>query len=69
MSTTRQPRLTGPFRTAAAEDLADLYLQGATIRSLAARTGRSYGGTRALLLEAGVTLRTRGGGIRKTGGR
>jgi Helix-turn-helix domain len=66
MSTTRKPRLIGPFRTAAAEDLAELYMAGATIRSLAERTGRSYGGTRALLLEAGITLRTRGGGQRKT---
>ncbi|WP_311775576.1 helix-turn-helix domain-containing protein [Streptomyces eurocidicus] len=34
---------------------------GAKIREIAAATGRSYGGTRLLLLLAGVQLRQRGG--------
>ncbi|MBP5870899.1 helix-turn-helix domain-containing protein [Streptomyces scabiei] len=58
-------QLTGDVRTAACDKAAELYGQGATIRSVAEQLGRSYGGTRVLLLEAGVTLRGRGGGIRK----
>lgn len=37
--------------------LAQNYERGATIRSLATRTGYSFGTTRSFLLEAGVTLR------------
>lgn len=48
-------------RTSVAAELAALYEQGATIRSLAERTGRSYGGVHDLLRHAGVTFRTRGG--------
>jgi hypothetical protein len=59
--------LTGDARTTARQQAADLYGQGATIRSVARQLGRSYGGTRALLLEAGVTLRGRGGAVRKAG--
>lgn len=57
--------LKGDARQDACTRAAELYAQGCTIRSIAAQLGRSYGGTRALLLEAKVTLRTRGGGIRK----
>lgn len=57
--------LTGNARQTTAQKAADLYAQGCTIRSVARQIGRSYGGTRALLLEAGVTLRARGGSIRK----
>ncbi|MFC5144249.1 helix-turn-helix domain-containing protein [Streptomyces aureoversilis] len=53
--------LTGAARIAEAERLAPLYRDGAKIREIAAVTGRSYGGTRALLLLAGVKLRQRGG--------
>lgn len=60
-------QLTGDARTTARDKAAQLYGQGCTIRSVAQQLGRSYGGTRALLLEAGVTLRGRGGGIRKAG--
>lgn len=60
-------QLTGNARQTARQQAADLYGQGCTIRSVARQIGRSYGGTRALLLEAGVTLRARGGGIRKAG--
>ncbi|MFJ6073654.1 helix-turn-helix domain-containing protein [Streptomyces sp. NPDC093065] len=59
-------QLRGTARTTTAQQAADLYVQGCTIRSVAIQIGRSYGATRALLLEAGVQLRTRGGGIRKT---
>ncbi|HSE05932.1 MAG TPA: helix-turn-helix domain-containing protein [Methylomirabilota bacterium] len=60
-------QLTGDARTTAQRQAAQLYGQGATIRSVARQLGRSYGGTRVLLLEADVTLRGRGGGIRKAG--
>lgn len=59
--------LKGDARTTAQQQAAELYGQGATIRSISHTLGRSYGGTRALLLEAGVQLRARGGGIRKAG--
>ncbi|WP_413471666.1 helix-turn-helix domain-containing protein [Streptomyces sp. MB09-02B] len=57
--------LTGNARETARQRAADLYTQGCTIRSVADQIGRSYGGTRVLLLEAGVTLRGRGGRLRK----
>ncbi|UJV42035.1 helix-turn-helix domain-containing protein [Streptomyces sp. AMCC400023] len=58
-------QLVGQARETARQQAADLYGQGATIRSISRALGRSYGGTRVLLLEAGVTLRARGGGLRK----
>lgn len=60
-------QLRGTARTTTAQTAADLYAQGCTIRSVAIQIGRSYGATRALLLEAGVRLRTRGGGIQRAG--
>lgn len=57
--------LKGDARTTTARRAAELYVQGCTIKSVARQIGRSYGGTRDLLLEAGVQLRARGGGIRK----
>jgi hypothetical protein len=57
--------LTGEARQQARDKAAHLYGQGCTIRSIARQLGRSYGGTRALLLEAGVTLRRHGGNVRK----
>lgn len=59
--------LTGDARQTARQQAAELYGQGCTIRSVARQIGRSYGGTRVLLVEAGVQLRARGGGIRKAG--
>lgn len=59
--------LTGDTRVQARQQAADLYAQGCTIQSVADKIGRSYGGTRALLLEAGVTLRARGGRLPKAG--
>lgn len=66
MTPQRAPYLKGTERATAASKAAELYAQGCTIRSIANQLGRSYGGTRALLLDAKVTLRARGGGIRKT---
>jgi hypothetical protein len=63
----KRPYTKGAERVRVRLQAAELYAQGATIRSVADRLGRSYGGTRALLLEAGVTLRAPGGGIRKAG--
>lgn len=67
MTRQRAPYLKGPERDRAAAEAADLYAQGATIRSIAQQLGRSYGGTRALLLDAKVQLRGRGGHLRKAG--
>jgi hypothetical protein len=61
------PYLKGEARTAAAQQAAALYAQGATIRSVAQQMGRSYGGARALPVEAKVTFRARTGGARKAG--
>lgn len=61
-------RLTGELRERAAADLATKYEAGASIRTLADQTGRSYGLIRQLLEEAGVTLRPRGGNHRSHGG-
>jgi hypothetical protein len=63
----RATYLKGADRADAAQKAAELYLAGGTIRSVAAQLGRSYDATRTLLLEAKVTLRAPGGGIRKTG--
>lgn len=41
------------------------YYAGASIRSLAKKEGVSYGTARAMLVEAGTTLRNRGGGARR----
>lgn len=60
-------RLTGDARDKARTEAARLYGQGCTIHSVARQLGRSYGGTRDLLLEAGVILRGRGGSLRKAG--
>jgi hypothetical protein len=62
----KRPYTKGAERVQVRLQAAELYAQGATIRSVADQLGRSYGGTRALLLEAGVTLRAPGGGRRKT---
>jgi hypothetical protein len=62
----KRPYTKGAERVQVRLHAAELYAQGATIRSVADQLGRSYGGTRALLLEAGVTLRAPGGGRRKT---
>ena len=57
----RAPRLVGEARQAVAEELAGRYHDGASIRSLARESGRSYGLVQKLLREAGVEFRRRGG--------
>lgn len=42
-------------------ELRNAYETGASIRNLAATTGRSYGSIHSLLLESGTTMRSRGG--------
>lgn len=65
----RRPRLTGKERDKVGSAMAELYGGGASIRAVAAEYGRSFGLTRALLLEAGVTLRPGKGRSRKPVGR
>ena len=69
MTTTRAPwpHLTGTDRDTARQQAAQLYGQGCTIQAVARQLDYSYGLARVLLLEAGVVLRGRGGGIRKAG--
>lgn len=55
----RRPRRRGAERERLREALADGYEGGASIRDVAAGHGLSYGLARTLLLEAGVTLRSR----------
>lgn len=63
----RQRRFTAQERATLRQQAADLYGQGCTIRSIAAQFDCAYATAREFLLEAGVTLRARGGGIRKAG--
>lgn len=53
-------RIAGDSRAQLATDLKAKYEQGASIRSLAECTGRSYGFVHQVLNEAEVTLRGRG---------
>ncbi len=62
-------RVTGEERAALSERLAQKYSAGASIRELAASTGRSYGFVHRVLTEADVTLRGRGGAVRDRAGR
>lgn len=57
-------RVTGAERDKLATDLKKKYSGGASIRDLAAATGRSYGFIHRVLLESGATLRGRGGATR-----
>jgi len=43
------------------DELRNAYEKGASIRNLAATTGRSYGSVHSMLVESGTTLRSRGG--------
>ena len=45
---------------------ADAYERGASIRSLVATTGRSYGPVHSMLRESGTTMRSRGGPNHRT---
>jgi hypothetical protein len=42
-------------------ELRSAYESGASIRSLVATTGRSYGSIHSMLRESGTTMRSRGG--------
>lgn len=57
-------RVSGAARDSLTSDLKAKYEGGASIRELAAETGRSYGFVHRLLVESGVTLRGRGGAPR-----
>jgi hypothetical protein len=62
-------KLTGVARASVAAELAELYQRGDSIRALMARTGRSYGAIHRLLtIDAGITLRPRGGANNPHGG-
>ncbi|GJO41056.1 hypothetical protein DAVIS_04461 [Mycobacterium marinum] len=43
------------------DELRHAYEAGASIRNLAADTGRSYGSVHSMLRESGTTMRSRGG--------
>ena len=57
-------RVTGGDRDRLAADLRRKYDGGASIRTLADATGRSYGFVHRLLTESGAGLRGRGGATR-----
>jgi hypothetical protein len=48
------------------QDLRSAYEGGASIRSLVATTGRSYGSIHSMLRESGTTMRSRGGPNHRT---
>lgn len=53
-------------RDALMRELRCAYEGGASIRTLVASTGRSYGAIHAMLREAGATMRSRGGPNHRT---
>jgi hypothetical protein len=57
-------RVTGSDRAKLAGELKKKYASGASIRSLAEETNRSYGFVHRMLTESGVQLRGRGGATR-----
>lgn len=57
-------RVTGADRDQLATELKRRYTEGASIRLLAADTGRSYGFVHRILTENEVSLRSRGGATR-----
>jgi Helix-turn-helix domain len=61
---TKGRRVTGAERDKLAARLKKKYDGGASIRELAASTGRSYGFIHRVLSESGVDLRGRGGATR-----
>lgn len=63
---TKGRRITGAERDAVEEDLRKQYEAGASIRTLAEKTGRSYGFVHGVLVDSGAAMRGRGGSIRKT---
>ncbi|MFI7042605.1 helix-turn-helix domain-containing protein [Microbispora rosea] len=65
----KNARVTGPERDRLAADLKKSYEAGATIRDLIRDTGRSYGFIHDVLVQAGATLRKRGGDTRSKAAR
>lgn len=63
----RSVRVTGQARNSLTATLRREYQQGASIRELAGRLGRSYGFVHRILSESGVTLRGRGGSEQQSG--
>ncbi|WP_305094992.1 helix-turn-helix domain-containing protein [Prescottella sp. R16] len=61
----RGARVTGESRDRLRDELKAEYEAGKSIRSLAEKTGRSYGFVHNVLVEADVTLRRRGGPNRR----
>ena len=59
-------RKTDEARAQLLGELRDAYENGASIRTLAATTGRSYGSVHSMLVESGTTLRSRGGPNHRT---
>ncbi|WP_024288633.1 helix-turn-helix domain-containing protein [Cellulomonas sp. KRMCY2] len=57
-------RITGEGRNDLSASLAARYNRGESIRSMADDIGRSYGFVHGVLVEAGVTMRSRGGATR-----
>lgn len=57
-------RITGDGRRDLATSLAERYQRGESIRSMAEDIGRSYGFVHGVLVEQGVTMRSRGGATR-----
>lgn len=57
-------RVSGGERERLSADLKKRYAAGASIRELAASTGRSYGFVHRILSESGADLRGRGGATR-----
>jgi lambda repressor-like predicted transcriptional regulator len=55
------PQKKTPARKAAAKTVASTYRKGASIRSLARKTGKSYGTVHNMLVETGTKRRSRGG--------
>jgi hypothetical protein len=49
-------------------ELRSAYESGASIRTLVASTGRSYGSIHSMLRESGTTMRSRGGPNHRTRG-
>ncbi|MEW2068456.1 helix-turn-helix domain-containing protein [Streptomyces sp. NPDC007346] len=64
LTTKYRARLKGDKRTETGWKIAAEYVAGASVRAVAESAGLSYGTARVLLLEAGVTLRPRGGSRR-----
>jgi lambda repressor-like predicted transcriptional regulator len=54
-------RKKSPARKQAAKSVASSYRKGSSIRSLARRTGKSYGTVHNMLIETGTKRRSRGG--------